>query len=45
MCFTTAKYNQDVGTVVVPVGGLITGIGEDEVIEAIQKILTELADS
>ena len=29
VCFTTAKYNQDVGTVVVTVGGLITGIGEE----------------
>ncbi len=45
VCFTTAKYNQDVGTVVVTVGGLITGIGEEEVIETIRKTLTELASS
>ena len=44
VCFTTSKYSQDVGTRVVQVGGLITGIGEEEAIEEIKNVLAEIAN-
>ncbi|MGX8701674.1 PTS sugar transporter subunit IIB [Caproiciproducens sp.] len=44
VCFTTSKYSQDAGTRIVQVGGLITGIGEEETVEEIKHVLTELAN-
>jgi len=41
--FTTSKYSRDVGKEVVQVNGLITGIGEEEVIELIAAKLKELS--
>lgn len=43
ICFTTSKYSQDVGKEIVQVNGLITGIGEDEVIELIAERLKALS--
>lgn len=42
ICFVTSKYSQDIGTPIIQVNGLITGIGEEEVIEKIKKSLMEV---
>lgn len=41
--FTTSRYSKDVGTPVIQVGGLITGIGEDEVVDQIKTELEKLS--
>ena len=38
----TSKYSQNIGTPIIQVNGLITGIGEEEVIEKIKKSLKEV---
>ncbi|MDO4313222.1 MAG: PTS galactitol transporter subunit IIB [Eubacteriales bacterium] len=42
ICFVTSKYAQDIGTPIIQVNGLITGIGEEEAIERIEKSLKEV---
>ncbi|MDO4474826.1 MAG: PTS galactitol transporter subunit IIB [Eubacteriales bacterium] len=42
VCYVTSKYSQDVGTPIYQVNGLITGMGEEEAIERIQKSLKEI---
>ncbi|MCI9074810.1 MAG: PTS galactitol transporter subunit IIB [Dorea sp.] len=42
ICFVTSKYSQNIGTPIIQVNGLITGIGEEEVIEKIKKSLKEV---
>ncbi len=44
ICFVTSKYSQDIGTPIVQVNGLITGIGEEEVIGRIEKSLREVSE-
>lgn len=43
ICFTTTKFSKEVGTEIVGVNGLITGIGEDETIELIVEKLKALS--
>lgn len=45
VCFTTSKYSQDVGTRIVSVGGLITGIGEEKVVQQVNQVLKEISNS
>ncbi len=42
VCFVTSRYSQDIGTPIVQVNGLITGIGEEEAIGKIKQILKEV---
>ena len=43
ICFTTTKFSKEVGTEIVGVNGLITGIGEDETIDLIVEKLKALS--
>ena len=43
ICFVTSNFKQDVGTKLVRVDGLISGINEDAVIEDVKTALLEAA--
>ena len=43
ICFVTSNFKQDVGTKLVRVDGLISGINEDAVIEDVKAALIEAA--
>ena len=43
ICFVTSNFKQDVGTKLVRVDGLISGINEDAVIEDVKAALLEAA--
>lgn len=43
ICFVTSNFKQDVGTKLVKVNGLISGINEDAVIEEVKAALLEAA--
>lgn len=43
ICFVTSNFKQDVGTKLVRVDGLISGINEEQVIEDVKAALLEAA--
>lgn len=43
VCYVTSKYAQDIGTPIIQVNGLITGIGEEEAVEEICRSLREIS--